>query len=233
MNLVKDRTKDIARIKSILDRSGINATGNCTTYKYIDSIEYGHLALEYQKVIAGYIEKIKDFTRLIYDMNLFIKKTVKDDEDIINLITIPGVSYFSAALIKSEIININRFASFKKLCAYAGLSPRVSQSANKMFHGRLNNNRRKYLQWIILEIVWNFIQKVPEKKERYEEISKRKSANTAKVNMARDMLKIIYRILKDKRPFYMNIDEKKPVCGGTCAQRGLKTGIFTPGLPCV
>jgi hypothetical protein len=33
-------------------------------------------------------------------------------------------------------------------------------------------------------------------------ISKRKNANTAKVALARDMLKVVYHILKEKRPFY-------------------------------
>jgi hypothetical protein len=68
--------------------------------------------------------------------------------------------------------------------------------------GPLSANRRKHLQWILLEVVWHFIRKQPDKLSKYEVISKRKNVNTAKVAIARDMLKVIYHILKEKRPFY-------------------------------
>ncbi len=111
---------------------------------------------------------------------------------------------FSAALIKTEIIDISRFASFNRLCAYAGLAPRVSASANKIFHGPLNKNRRKNLQWIFLENVYHFIKAIPEMQEKYEILKQRKGHNTAKVALARAMLKIIYHILKERRPFYFS-----------------------------
>jgi transposase len=158
--------------------------------------------VEYKSVISGYIEGIHELTTKIADSEQFIKERASLDQDIINLISIPGLSYFSAALIKSEIIDINRFACFEKLCAYAGLAPRVSQSADKCFHGALSANRRKHLQWILLEVVYHFIRKQPDKLSRYQVISKRKNSNTAKVVIARDMLKIIYHILKEKRQFY-------------------------------
>ena len=36
----------------------------------------------------------------------------------------------------------------------------------------------------------------------YEELKTRKGANTAKVIMARQMLKVIYHVLKEQRPYY-------------------------------
>ena len=113
-----------------------------------------------------------------------------------------------AALIKSEIIEVGRFKSFNRLCAYAGLAPRVHQSANKTIHGPLNVNRRKKLQWILIEVVYHFIRGLKDKKERYESIKQRKGSNTGKVALARDMLKIIYRILKEKKPFYYSHKDK-------------------------
>jgi transposase len=37
------------------------------------------------------------------------------------LMTIPGISYYSALLVMSEIGNINRFPDSSHLCSYAGL----------------------------------------------------------------------------------------------------------------
>lgn len=204
MNLVKDRSRIIFRLKSLLDKLGEESTGNFTTYKRLELLPIEHLEPQYQKVIIGYTQEIFTLNKMLYETDKSIEQTARADNDVMNLITMPALAYFSALLIKSEIIDINRFASFGRLCAYAGLAPRIAQSANKTTYGPLNVNRRKNLQWILLEVVYHYIQATPEKKELYELIAKKKGANTAKVIMARDMLKIIYHILKEKRPFVTN-----------------------------
>lgn len=202
MNLVRERAKNIYQVKNILDKIGQDSSGDFTTYKRLGTIPFDLFSPNYREVIKGYSERIEFLTRRLFQIEKYIKENVKDDQDIINLITIPGIDYFSASLIKTEIIDISRFASFNRLCAYAGLAPRVSQSANKEVHGPLNVNRRKNLQWILIEVVYHFIKALPEKSQRYESIVNRKGVNTAKVAMAREMLKIIYHVLKEQRPFY-------------------------------
>lgn len=204
MNLVRERAKNIYQVKNILDKIGQDSSGDFTTYKRLGTIPFDLFSPNYREVIHGYCERIEFLTRRLFQIEKYIKENVKDDEDIGNLISIPGIDYFSAALIKTEIIDISRFASFNRLCAYAGLAPRVSQSANKEVHGPLNVNRRKNLQWILIEVVYHFIKALPEKSLRYESIVARKGVNTAKVALAREMLKIIYHVLKEKRPFYQH-----------------------------
>jgi len=216
MNLVADRTRNITSLKAFFDKLGENSTGDFTTHKRLGQLQYSHLAEEYKKVISGYIKRIDDLTSHIAETERFLKERASLDDDILNLIGVPGLDYFSAALIKSEIIDVNRFACFEKLCAYAGLAPRVSQSANKSIHGPLCSNRRKHLQWILLEVVWHFIRKQPDKLTKYAAISKRKNANTAKVAIARDMLKVIYHILKEKRPFYEKVQIRSVAAPALC-----------------
>lgn len=201
MNIVKDRSRNIFRLKSLLDKLGEDSIGNFTTYKRIESIPVVHLEGNYQEITLGYVQRICSLNRILTASDKLIAKTALKDTDILNLRTIPGLDYFSASLIKSEIIDINRFASFNRLCAYAGLAPRVSQSANKTTYGPLNINRRKNLQWILLEVVFHFKKAIPEKKALYEILAKKKGSNTAKVIIARHLLKVIYHVLKEKRGF--------------------------------
>ena len=42
--------------------------------------------------------------------------------------TIPGIGYYSAVLMKSEIGDINRFPFGERLCSYAGLVPSTHAS---------------------------------------------------------------------------------------------------------
>jgi len=206
INLVRDRSRNIFRLKNMLDKIGIDSTGDYTTEKGLKSISFNCIEERYQYVVKGYIERLLFLTHKIYQMKIDLKNELFQDGDIQNLISIDGVDYFSAGVIKSEIADVNRFLSFNRLCAYAGLAPKVSQSGNKAaHHGALLANRRKLLQWILLEIVFHFIKASPERKSRYDYLKERKGSNTAKIIMARQMLKIIYHILKEKRPYYDNI----------------------------
>jgi transposase len=205
INLVRDRTRLIARIKTLLDKLGEPSSVNLGTYKGLDSIKYDHLPASYQEIISGYISSIRRFTENIRYIDKFIESQAILDKDIVNLSTIPGLGYFGASLVKSEIIDIDRFKSFDRLCAYAGLAPRVIQSGSTLIHGHLNINRRKHLRWILLETVWHFIRSGAKWHNLYEAIEKRKGFGTAKVVMARHMLKIIYHVLKEQRPFYEGV----------------------------
>jgi len=51
------------------------------------------------------------------------RKLAEDDRDALLLMTITGMSYYSALLTTSEIGDINRFHSAKQLRSYAGLVP--------------------------------------------------------------------------------------------------------------
>lgn len=181
MKLTTDRSRQIFRLKALLDALGMPAEGNFKTYKKLHQIETANLCGAYRKVIQGYGEQIESLNRRIFDLQKDMEPICQQDPDIVRLMQIPGLSYFSAALIKTEIIDISRFKNFNRLCAYAGLAPRVSASADKIHHGPLNKNRRKHLQWILLETAIHFIKALPEKKRRFQQIQKRKGHNTAKV----------------------------------------------------
>lgn len=210
MKLVQDRSRNIYRVKNLLDKLGEDSTGDFTTYKRINEVKIDHLSIFYQKALLGYMEQIDFINQKIHKTKTFIKEQAEKDADIRNLVLVPGLAYFSAALIKSEIIDIERFSTFSRLCAYAGLAPRVSQSGSKAAkHGSLNINRRKYLQWIIIEVSMHFIKASKERFESYQFLKKRKGANTAKITFARKMLKVIYHILKEKRPYYLDSTRAK------------------------
>jgi len=211
MNLVRDRCRNIFRLKNTLDKLGADSNGDFTTDKRLREIPLDSFDENQRYIIAGYIGRIITLSQQIRSMKTYLRDELLGDKDIQYLITIDGLDYFSAALLKSEIADISRFASFNRLCAYAGLAPRVSQSGSKKaHHGALMVNRRKNLQWILIEVVFHFIKATPERQARYEEFKNHKGANTAKIIMARQLLKIIYHVLKEQRPYY-RYEVKRPI----------------------
>lgn len=61
-----------------------------------------------------------------------LRRMSGEDERARLLTTIPGVDYYVAMLIVSEIGDVNRFPSAEKLCGYSGLVPRVRNSGDSV-----------------------------------------------------------------------------------------------------
>ena len=74
------------------------------------------------------IEQIECFERLIGKVDAEIEGKAAVDGDVGLLLSLSGVGVYSALLIKSEIGDIRRFLSYKKLVSWAGLAPSLYQS---------------------------------------------------------------------------------------------------------
>lgn len=205
MKVVSDKTRTIARLKALLDKLGLEGTGNLNTIRRREEMRQMEIPAPYGGIVKRYLARIEELCDEVAFVNKEIITIASEDQDAMRVRSLPGFDYFGALLIKTEVVDVNRFRSFPRLCAYSGLAPRVHDSGGRHYRGPLNANRRKYLQWIILENVHHTMREVPRLRQKYEAIKKRKGANTAKVAIARDVLKIIYHILKEKRPYYPDI----------------------------
>jgi len=65
--------------------------------------------------------------------------------------TIPGVGYYVALLIKAEIGDVHRFKSGDHLASYAGLVPSTRSSGGVTRHGRITREGSKWLRWALVE----------------------------------------------------------------------------------
>ncbi len=119
------------------------------------------------------------------------------------LTTIPGISYVSALTIISEIGDISRFPSSKKLCGYAGIVPSTYSSGGKTAHGRITKTGSKWLRYVMIEVAQHqqLCKKTPGFGSYYLKIKKRKGTNPATVATARKLLAVIWRMLTENRPF--------------------------------
>jgi len=67
------------------------------------------------------------------------------------LCTIPGIAWVLAYTIASEIGDIHRFPSPRRLIGYTGLRPRVYQSGEQDRRGALSKLGPDYLRWALIE----------------------------------------------------------------------------------
>jgi len=111
------------------------------------------------------------------------------------LMSIPGISYYSALMIMAEIVDIRRFQSTKKLCSYSGLIPSTYQSGDTARHGGITKQGSVWLRRILIQSANVAIRYDDVLSEFYKRIERKKGHNKAIVATARKMLKYIYIML--------------------------------------
>lgn len=201
-SLVSLRTSIKNKVHAILSKNGVVMTySDVFGKKALCSLELLPLRSCYQQELQGYLQCIDTLKRLIAEVSETIKGLAEENPQARLLITIPGISYYSSLLIISEIGDIGRFPSSRKLCSYAGLVPRVHSSGGKTRYGSITKQGSKWLRWILVELSHHFVQGSPRLQSLYTRITRSHGKNTARVAVAREMLKIIYVMLRDNRAF--------------------------------
>jgi len=115
--------------------------------------------------------------------------------------TVPGFGVFLSVLMAVEIADIGRFKDGGKFHSYAGVIPSTHSSGERTYHGKIIKEGNRWLRWAAVEAVWPGIRADFDLRCYYERLKKRKGANSAKVATARRLLTIIYRMLKENRPY--------------------------------
>jgi transposase len=118
--------------------------------------------------------------------------------------TVPGISWILGYTIASEIGDIARFPSAKKLSGYTGLCPRVYQSGGTDRRGALSKAGPKYLRWALIEAAVHAAQD-PRYKAHYERtkrrLGKQRGSRIARVELARELSVAIWHMLTRGEPF--------------------------------
>ena len=127
-----------------------------------------------------------------------------DHPDIELLRTVPGIAWVLGYTIASEIGDIGRFSSAKKLAGYTGLCPLVRQSGGRDDRGPLAKNGPKYLRWALIEAATHAARH-PVYKERYERnkrrLGRQRGSKVARVDIARELSTAIWHMLTRREPF--------------------------------
>jgi transposase len=112
------------------------------------------------------------------------------------LTSVPGVGIYSALLLLAEIGEIDRFPSGKQLCSYAGLVPRVHQSGNVEYYGRITKQGSRWLRWILVQAAHTTVRTPNVIQRFYRKLARQKGSKVAIVAAARKLLTYIYQMLK-------------------------------------
>jgi transposase len=203
--LVRVRTSVKNRVHSILSKHGIY-------FLHISDI-FGvggrkNLQEASQRLRPVYQEALKRYLSLVDWLDIEIAKVQSqiDNAVVVSeamklLLTIPGIGKYSAYLVLSEIGNIERFSTPKKLVSYAGLNPGADISGKHSYSKHITKQGNAWLRWVLIQDAPHAVRCDERLKKLYRRISIRKGKNTAKVAIARELLTSIYWVLKKRQPY--------------------------------
>jgi transposase len=115
--------------------------------------------------------------------------------------TIPGVGPVTIDVVVSELGDVRRFGSAKRVCSYAGLVPLVRQSAGKSPELGITKRGSPLLRWAVVEAAWRLVRQSGKWRNIYESIKKRRGGKKAIVAVARRLLCVMVALLKSNRSY--------------------------------
>lgn len=123
-------------------------------------------------------------------------------EAVTHLQTISGIGELSAQIIISEIgKDMSVFPTADHLTSWCGLAPGNNESAGKRRDTAVKKGN-KYLRVAMISVAWGAVRvKDSYWKPLFEKLRKRMKAQKAIVAVARRLLKVIYKTLKENKPY--------------------------------
>lgn len=152
MTLVRLRSQLKTRIRSVLFKVGERVpTANILGPLARKTIQKFSLRDIYREEIESCMTLAEAFSQQIAAFEERIEKQAVADENTKLLMTVPGISFFSALLISAEIGDYRRFPSGRKLCCFAGLVPSIHASGGKIQHSRIIKQGSANLRFALLQ----------------------------------------------------------------------------------
>jgi transposase len=163
----------------------------------------GQAWLDELRLGDAYVDRIESLRDLIelYDRQIDqcdtrIHWRLKGDPRYETLQRIAGVGPVFAAIFIAEIGDVTRFPNPRRLCSWAGLTPRHRESDNRLHRGSITHQGSRLLRWAAVEAIsgGHVEPRLTKVKNR---IGQRRGRNIGRVAAARHLLTLVYYGMRD------------------------------------
>ncbi len=223
MFLVDQRTQLKNRVQATLAKYALTVTGFSDPFglKARQELDKRVLMLpEHTRLVTvELLQQLDLLTGRIEAQEKRIKKVVQLTPEMNRLKTIPGIGTILAVVIGLEVGDVNRFPSAEKYTAYAGTTPRVKGSGDKVRMGQLRSDVNHYLKWAYVEAancVCLHQRDYPTRHvtQLYKRIARRKGHPKAIGAVARHLAEATYYVLSRQQEYKEPALNKRVVTTG-------------------
>lgn len=200
--LVKLRTALKNKVNNILSAHGINLDKEAlSSEKKLTEV----LAMQFDPMIRIELKVIVEQIRSLNQSIAELEKTITEEGQKLqghkNLTSIKGIGPLTGSILLSVIGDIHDFADEGKLAAYFGIVPRVNHSNETERSGSITKRGSKLGRTALVQCALIAQRYSPYLKKFYEKTKARRGTGKAIIALARKLLGIIYRTLKNNWVF--------------------------------
>lgn len=112
------------------------------------------------------------------------------------LASIPDVGPVTIDIVVSELGDIRRFRSAKRVAAYAGLAPALRESAGRGKELGITKQGSRLLRWALVEAAWRLVRHSRRWGSVFERLRQRRGKKKAIVAVARRLLGVMTALLR-------------------------------------
>lgn len=195
---------------SLLKTKGIGKKGAFFLLKRLNHIEYmPGLTDIYKTIILSYAKRISELQKEIEDIDKKLDETGEKSKEVNHLKTIPGVATKLASRFIGEIEDINRFPSEKQLAVYCGVAC-VDNNSGKVTKARAVYKANKICKQTLINMAGCSIRFSPQCKTYYlKKRTEGKTHNHTLRCLARQLIKVIYKMLTEDRDYMVRKELRK------------------------
>jgi len=146
------------------------------------------------EVLLGQIRAINDG---VAKLEQKIEAEASQQSGYAELTSIKGIGVNSAAILLSVIGDVKRFENEGKLAAYLGIVPRVSDSNETERRGRITKRGSKLARTALVQCALIAKRYSPYLAAYHERLKRKKGGGKANIALARKLLGIVYRTLRN------------------------------------
>jgi transposase len=161
--------------------------------RWLDELQLGDV---YTNRIESVRELIELYDREILQSDTRIHGRLKGDPGYEAIQRINGVGRVLAAVFVAEIGDVHRFPDARRLCSWAGLTPRLRESDAHTHHGHITKQGSRLLRWAAIEAV-SGAARDPRANAVKIRVGARRGHNIGRVAAARHLLTLVYFGLRD------------------------------------
>jgi len=167
--------------------------------------------------VTGMLLKHLDFVqRQIEELEERLKKLVRVTPEMQLLMTLPGIAFILSAVIGLELGDVHRFASAERQASYAGTTPRVHASGDKIRYGPLRPDVNHFLRWAFVEAANSVAVNAERCADRhvsqlYRRVRARRDHSKAIGAVARHLAEAAWHVLNRREPYRDPALQRRPL----------------------
>lgn len=203
--LVMIRQQVVNQIRGLCNAYKIPIPGVIWSLRSLNRLKTLSLSTEaLTQALNAWATTLETLQRSIQELSRQVAQIVQEPKLASVQAVLPGVGPLTLATLVYEFGDLTRFRNAPSVASYAGLVPRVANSADVSHHGRLTKRGNPELRWIVGQWALRLLVREPEVRDWAAPRLKRMHKNKVRVTLARRLLIGVYHMLRTGEIFSLS-----------------------------